>query len=278
VYATAVPGVPYVAPRASFGISFSCSNCGMQFFQKTHTWAMNFTRPPLVYSVERGGPADRAGIRRGDIITQVNGKPIESDEGSRIFAQTKPGQTVKFTVRRDGKTQTFAVKAAARQTLPPDLTMTTRALERASQSLSEIKRTQEAQLKRLLRESSTYRSGADGDAMREAQQRLLDEEREHARKLTELSADMARANSEMTRAQLAMRAAMADSARAICAVPAIAPVAAGTTPRGVRTLRYTGSIGSADVEVRGAPVSVSENDDEIVITTGATVVRVQKKK
>jgi hypothetical protein len=89
---------------------------------------------------------------------------------------------------------------------------------------------------------------------------------------------MARAQSEVEHVRLAMTAAMADSARAICAVPAIAPVAAGTQPRATRTLRYTGSIGSADVEVRGAPVSVSENDDEIVITTGGTVVRVQKKK
>lgn len=35
-------------------------------------------RTPMIAAVEPGGPADRAGVRRGDIVTAVNGKPVHN--------------------------------------------------------------------------------------------------------------------------------------------------------------------------------------------------------
>jgi S1-C subfamily serine protease len=50
----------------------------------------------LVYSVEQGGPAAKAGIKPGDIITEVDGKPTPTAAVlAAVLAQLNPGQTVK---------------------------------------------------------------------------------------------------------------------------------------------------------------------------------------
>ena len=70
----------------------------------------------LVNSVQSGSPADKAGIKRGDVITSVNGTAIKDTNSLRNdLAQMAPGTTAKLTVVRDGKDQTFDVKVAERQ-------------------------------------------------------------------------------------------------------------------------------------------------------------------
>jgi serine protease Do len=55
-----------------------------------------------VASVESGGPADKAGIEPLDIITGVNGKPVETSEQlPSIIAEIKPGQAAQLEVWRD---------------------------------------------------------------------------------------------------------------------------------------------------------------------------------
>ncbi len=58
----------------------------------------------LVANVERGGPAERAGLKSGDIIRRLNGQPIVSplDLSSNV-SLSKPGQKVALDVLRDGK-------------------------------------------------------------------------------------------------------------------------------------------------------------------------------
>lgn len=57
----------------------------------------------LVQSVEAGGPADKGGVEAGDIITKVEGKPVEkSGDLPRIIGNTKPGQKVTVQVFRRG--------------------------------------------------------------------------------------------------------------------------------------------------------------------------------
>ncbi|HSK20964.1 MAG TPA: PDZ domain-containing protein, partial [Longimicrobiales bacterium] len=58
----------------------------------------------LVVNVEPGAPADRAGLRQGDIITQIGDAEIE-DEGDlrRVLRNSQPGRTVRVTgLRADG--------------------------------------------------------------------------------------------------------------------------------------------------------------------------------
>jgi serine protease Do len=56
----------------------------------------------LVSSVNNGGPASKAGIEPGDVITEYNGKPVRSrDDLVGMVTRTKPGTTVPVKVVRD---------------------------------------------------------------------------------------------------------------------------------------------------------------------------------
>jgi len=67
----------------------------------------------LVQSVEAGGPAEKAGVEAGDIITKVDGKVIEkSVDLPRIVGGTKPGSRTALTVFRRGGTRDLVVTVA----------------------------------------------------------------------------------------------------------------------------------------------------------------------
>ena len=64
----------------------------------------------LVQGVEAGGPADKAGIEAGDIITRVDGKPVErSGDLPRIVGATKPGSKTQLQVFRRGASRDLSV-------------------------------------------------------------------------------------------------------------------------------------------------------------------------
>jgi serine protease Do len=58
----------------------------------------------LVENVERGGAAEKAGIKSGDVIRKVNGQPIiGAGDLSGIVSVAKPGDRIGLDVWRDGK-------------------------------------------------------------------------------------------------------------------------------------------------------------------------------
>ena len=64
-----------------------------------------------VKEVDEESPALKAGLKEGDVITQVNGKEIKNvDELKSEIKDVKEGDTVKFTYKRSGKTQSADVK------------------------------------------------------------------------------------------------------------------------------------------------------------------------
>ncbi|MDB5762222.1 MAG: DegQ family serine endoprotease [Herminiimonas sp.] len=72
----------------------------------------------LVVMLEKGGPADKAGILPGDVIRAFDGKPVQtSADLARLVAGTKPGATVTVDVWRKGVSKPVQVTVAE---LPPD--------------------------------------------------------------------------------------------------------------------------------------------------------------
>jgi len=64
----------------------------------------------LVATVSRGGPAQLAGMEPGDVIVDVNGKPVASrDELVQTIMALKPGTTVPVKVVRDKEERTLNV-------------------------------------------------------------------------------------------------------------------------------------------------------------------------
>jgi serine protease Do len=69
------------------------------------------SRGALVARVISGSPAQAAGLRPGDIITAVAGRPVDSREAfSTLTATVAAGQPLPLTVARDGATQSISVR------------------------------------------------------------------------------------------------------------------------------------------------------------------------
>ncbi len=69
----------------------------------------------LIAGVLKSGPADRAGVKPGDVLKAVNGKPV-SDSSSllNLIAVLKPGETARLSVARKNSNMEFEVKVARR--------------------------------------------------------------------------------------------------------------------------------------------------------------------
>jgi serine protease Do len=68
------------------------------------------TNGAVLATVAEGQPASKAGLQRGDVVTEFNGKPVsDSDALVAMVISTKPGTTVPLTVYRGGKRQSMNI-------------------------------------------------------------------------------------------------------------------------------------------------------------------------
>jgi serine protease Do len=67
----------------------------------------------VVADVTKGSAAEKAGIKRGDVIVEYDGKPLrEGSDLPRLVAVTKPGVDVKVKLVRDKKEKVVTVRVA----------------------------------------------------------------------------------------------------------------------------------------------------------------------
>ena len=65
----------------------------------------------LITKVMPGSPAEKGGLKSGDIIVEFNGKPVKNVADLQLkVINTKPGEKVRITVIRDGERKTLTVK------------------------------------------------------------------------------------------------------------------------------------------------------------------------
>jgi serine protease Do len=80
------------------------------------SFGLDRPRGALVNSVEKGSPADKAGIEATDIILAFDGKQVEgSSDLPRIVGGTRPGSQSAVEVWRKGKTQKLNITVAELQ-------------------------------------------------------------------------------------------------------------------------------------------------------------------
>jgi regulator of sigma E protease len=70
------------------------------------TYGEPFT-PPTVSQLVQGGAAERAGIQVGDVITSIDGQPIERFEDVQRLVRLNPGTPITIVVRRSGQLVTL---------------------------------------------------------------------------------------------------------------------------------------------------------------------------
>ena len=84
--------------RGSIGIQFRPNLSGAV------NRVYGFKNGVLVQEVQPGGPADKAGLKPGDIITTVDGRSIkDGDDLVNEIASRRPGSSIRLGYLRDGK-------------------------------------------------------------------------------------------------------------------------------------------------------------------------------
>lgn len=87
------------------GVSLQSLNDGLRD-------GMNYDGQGVVVSrVVADSPADRAGIRKGDVIARVEGRSVDSpSEVTRIVREARVGETISLVVYRDGSRRTVSAR------------------------------------------------------------------------------------------------------------------------------------------------------------------------
>ena len=84
--------------RGSIGIQFR------QGLSGAVNRVYGFKNGVLVQSIQPGGPAEKAGLKAGDIVTAIDGRAIkDGDDLVNEIASRRPGSTVRLGYLRDGK-------------------------------------------------------------------------------------------------------------------------------------------------------------------------------
>jgi len=94
---------------------------GLQNVTKDIADSLGLDRPAgaLVVSVFPGGPAADAGLKRGDVVTAIDGRAVDDAEGVGFRLGVKPlGGAATLTVLRDGKPLALPLKLAAAPETP----------------------------------------------------------------------------------------------------------------------------------------------------------------
>ncbi|MDH5577654.1 MAG: Do family serine endopeptidase, partial [Betaproteobacteria bacterium] len=72
-------------------------------------------RGTIIAGVLRGGPADRAGVKPGDLLTAINGAPVSDPQGMlNLVAALAPGSSAKMQVQRQAQRLELTVTVGRR--------------------------------------------------------------------------------------------------------------------------------------------------------------------
>ena len=117
-FATPVNTAKMLLPQLKTG-KVTRSYLGMNITDVTEETREAFDLPEargaLVQAVEEGKPAARAGIRHGDVIVEIDGKPIRNNRELIDYISYRPvGSEVRITVIRNGQRQTITARTAQR--------------------------------------------------------------------------------------------------------------------------------------------------------------------
>jgi serine protease DegQ len=79
------------------------------------SFKLGSTRGALIAGVLRGGPADKAGIKPGDVLVDIGGKPVSDPAAMlNLVAALAPGETAKVKLKRQGKDVAADIKVGRR--------------------------------------------------------------------------------------------------------------------------------------------------------------------
>ena len=98
------------------GVKLGISGVDVKTFQQATGQKLSIDKGIYVVEVVRGSSAQKAGVTRGDIITKVNGKEINTMSSlKKALLEVRPQQKGKITVYRDGNTKDLDIEFSTLQ-------------------------------------------------------------------------------------------------------------------------------------------------------------------
>lgn len=83
------------------------------------SFKLKATSGALIAGVVRGGPADKGGVRPGDVLLAVEGKPVTDPQSMlTLVAALVPGKPAKIQIRRDTKDMDIQIEVGKRPSPP----------------------------------------------------------------------------------------------------------------------------------------------------------------
>ncbi len=76
---------------------------GITYTQRTVFFQKNVITGAIVYEVEKDGPADQAGVEKGDIILEIDGKSMEEYSLASIIQSSEVGSKLDLSIWREGE-------------------------------------------------------------------------------------------------------------------------------------------------------------------------------
>jgi S1-C subfamily serine protease len=101
---TAPTPKPSASATRPHGVSVSCSGCSFAPFEAT------FTTPPTVTEIEKGSPADKAGLRVDDRILAIGDHAITTPEGGAAYVRAIGATPQRWLIERGGTRITLTLK------------------------------------------------------------------------------------------------------------------------------------------------------------------------
>jgi serine protease Do len=109
-------GPSHKVTRGSIGIQFR------EGLSDAVNRVYGFKNGVLVQEVQPGGPADKAGLKAGDIVTSVDGRTIkDGDDLVNVIASRRPGSTARLGYLRNGQQEVTTVTIGDRDKVFADL-------------------------------------------------------------------------------------------------------------------------------------------------------------
>lgn len=104
-------GRPARADVPYFGWGFQCTNCRQELSDKGIR--MEFTSPPEIIGIDADGPAERAGLKVGDVILSIDEEPLTKKAGADRLFTSRPGKTLRIGFRRGALGQETSIRVGS---------------------------------------------------------------------------------------------------------------------------------------------------------------------
>ncbi len=99
------------ATDSRYGFAISCLPSCTRTTASDGTAYYKFDGYPPIAGIRAGGPAAMMGLRVGDVVTEIDGISILSEEGALRFQRSERKESLHVTIMRDGKKVGYLLQA-----------------------------------------------------------------------------------------------------------------------------------------------------------------------